>query len=170
MKSFCAHARRRGRALGLAVWVAVGGVGSAVSVFAEPPAESDAAAAEKRAAIPIDQLLKLPSSYQARPAEPVRAGATKKDWQARFEAAREAVDLARAELARARAELESIAGQSSSWQVAAPGQPAPTENSPLSYRLKQEIRRRSDALSQAERDLQDLEIQANLAGVPEDWR
>jgi hypothetical protein len=142
----------------------------AAQAQAAPPEPQEGAPAPKPAAIPIDQLLKLPVSYQQRSAEQTHAGATKKEWQERFRSARDALEIARAELARTRKELEALAGQSSSWQVAAPGQPAPSENSPLSFRLRQEIRRRSEALEDAERDLQDLEIRANLAEVPEDWR
>ena len=55
------------------------------------------------------------------------------------------------------------------WQMAAPGAKAGTETSPMSYRLRQELRRQREELASAERRLTDLEVEANLAGVPEEW-
>jgi hypothetical protein len=40
----------------------------------------------------------------------------------------------------------------------------------VSYKLRQDIRRQRDEVAQAERVLQELRIEANLAGVPEDWQ
>ena len=34
----------------------------------------------------------------------------------------------------------------------------------------QELRRNRDELAHSERRIQDLEVEANLAGVPQDWR
>ncbi len=63
-----------------------------------------------------------------------------------------------------------MAGKSSNWKVAAPGaQSGPVENSPVDYGLKQEIRRKREEVERAERSLRDLIVEANLAGVPEDW-
>ncbi len=134
---------------------------------AEAPAP---AAAPGQASVPLDRLLKLPDSFTSRVPPPTRAGATQREWQTRFQEARAKIEEARVALARVQKELEQTASESNTWQVAAPGQPPPSEASPLSFRLTQEIRRRREELSLAETGLQDLEIQANLADVPEDWR
>lgn len=55
------------------------------------------------------------------------------------------------------------------WQMSAPGAPAGSETSPMSFRLRQELRRQRDELASAERRLTELEVEANLAGVPEEW-
>ena len=99
-----------------------------------------------------------------------RGGANQKEWQSRFREAREKIEEAKTALARVERELEETASGSNAWQVAAPGQPPPKEGSPVSFRLSQELKRRREQLGQAEAGLQDLSIQANLAGVPEDWR
>lgn len=138
---------------------------------AEGPGRSEAPApAPSAAAVPLDRLLKLPESFTSRVPPPTRAGASQKEWQDRFQQARDDIAEARVALARVQRELEETASASNTWQVAAPGQPPQSETSPLSFRLTQELKRRREQLGQAEADLQDLEIQANLAGVPEDWR
>ena len=43
-------------------------------------------------------------------------------------------------------------------------------DSPLDYQLTQTLRRNREELARAERQLQDLEVEANLASVPADWR
>ncbi len=97
-------------------------------------------------------------------------GATRSEWQARFAEAQENLDQARAALAAARTELEELAGDQGNWQMAAPGMPQGTsENSPLSYRLLHEIRRQREEVARFERRLRDLQIEANLAGVPDEW-
>ena len=54
--------------------------------------------------------------------------------------------------------------------MAAPGMPkGASDNSPVSYRLLQEIRRQREEVARFERRLRDLRIEANLAGVPDDW-
>lgn len=147
----------------------------ALPVAAEEGAEGAArpappAAEAKPASVPLDQLLKLPDSFSGRAPPLLRAGATQKEWQGRFRTAREKIQDARVALARVERELEETASESSSYQIAMPNQPASTDGSTLSFRLSQELKRRREQLGRAEADLQDLEIQANLAGVPEDWR
>ena len=45
-----------------------------------------------------------------------------------------------------------------------------TAETPLDYKLSQDLRRSREEVERAERQLQDLGVEANLAGVPEDWR
>ena len=145
-----AHASARAVALGL-----IAGAGPAVGADPPPPVE-------------LDQLLRIP---RATPVENLRhGGATRSEWQARFAESQENLDQARAALAAARTELEGLAGEQGNWQMAAPGMPqGASENSPVSYRLLQEIRRQREEVVRFERRLRDLRIEANLAGVPDEW-
>lgn len=142
---------------------------------ADPPPSADAqgtsGASGSGAAKPpvaLDALLRLPPG--SAPAEQPRAGgATRQDWQDRFAAARADVEAARQAIDKAQQELGQMAESSDPWTMSAPGAPAGSETSPLSYRLRQELRRQRDELASAERRLTELEVEANLAGVPEAW-
>jgi hypothetical protein len=100
-----------------------------------------------------------------------RGGATRGEWRARFEAIERDLAAARSALKKAQDELDEVAGSADSWQVGPPipGAAANTE-APLDYRLRQEIRRQRDEVERLERSLRDLEVEANLAAVPPEWR
>ena len=80
------------------------------------------------------------------------------------------LDGARNQLAKAQTDLEALANKSESWQMAAPGAQPTAENSPISYKLRQEIRQYREDVGRAERRLRELEVEASLAGVPAEWR
>jgi hypothetical protein len=133
-----------------------------------------AVASEEPAASPqvgIDQLLKLPSSVQVPPGKSARRGGhTRDEWRERFEDARGEIDEHRAALDRALAELKEMVGEQGSWQMAAPGMPAAAaEDTPVSYQLREEIRRERVEMDRAEKRLRELEVEASLAGVPPEW-
>ena len=44
------------------------------------------------------------------------------------------------------------------------------ERAPVSFRLREAVRLRKDAVEEAKRAQRDLVVEANLAGVPEQWR
>jgi hypothetical protein len=134
------------------------------------PSPGSAGAPGGAAQVPLDRLLRLPDSIGRAAPEPRRGGLTRPEWEGRFREAREQLDAARKGLDQVQRQLEEEAGKVSNWQVAAPGQQAPSENSPLSYKLTQEIRRRREEVEVSERRLQSLIVEANLAGVPEEWR
>ena len=122
--------------------------------------------------VPLEKLLKLPESVATTPSsEPRRGGKTRAEWQARFEKAQ--VDLAKARqgLEDSRKELEDVAPDQA-WSMTAPGLPvqaSPSETS-IDFRLRQQIRRQREELERAEHHLDELSVEANLAGVPEEWR
>jgi hypothetical protein len=122
--------------------------------------------------IDLDQLLVLPDSLELDPE--TRGGATKAEWRARFQSAREDLAAARAALARTQANLEEIASDTSAWKMGAPGLGAVDASSgkdaPLDYGLSNEIRRNREEVKRSERRLTELEVEAELAGVPRDWR
>lgn len=146
--------RSRAAALGLALIVIAG----ASSAGDTPPPK-----------VGLDQLLKLPTTTPV-VAEARKGGHTRPEWRARFDTAQE--DLADHELAlrKAREELEELVGEQSNWQMTAPGLPAGSaENTPVSFQLREEIRREEAEVDRAERRLRDLDVEASLAGVPADW-
>jgi hypothetical protein len=61
-------------------------------------------------------------------------------------------------------------GKTSNWKVGAPGvQAGASDNSPVNYGLRQEIKQNREDVVRAERKLRELSVEANLAGVPENW-
>jgi hypothetical protein len=139
--------------------------------------------------VSLDDLLKLPSGSVSGYGVDKRGGATKDEWQRRFQTARMDVREAKAALARSLEELDER-GESGSWKMAPPGlgqimqkqqqttqtgstaqTGAPNDaGAPLAPGLSGEIRRQKQELRRAERALRDLEVEANLADVPEAWR
>ncbi len=132
-------------------------------------------------AVPLDRLLRLPSGTGQGTAIERRGGHTKAEWQARFREARAAEVEAREEVAKARAAIEKKAAAEGGgqWRMGAPGLGAVdtraedninNPSNPLDYGLTQRLRRGREELARAERALQDLEVEANLASVPPEWR
>ncbi len=118
--------------------------------------------------VTLDQLLTLPSALPVESGQ--RGGQTRAEWNSRFAEAGAAVETAKADLDESLDRLSELAGRTSNWKVSAPGvQAAPSDNSPVNYGLKQEIRRRREEVVRAERALRDLIVEANLAGVPKNW-
>ena len=125
--------------------------------------------------VPLQQLLKLPSGAAAGASIEKRGGSTRSEWEARFRKARADHQKAETQLAATRAALEKkAAANDSQWRVSAPGlgaaKPAEGGDSPLDYRLTQDLRRNREEVLRSERRIQDLGVEANLAGVPDDWR
>jgi hypothetical protein len=142
----------------------------AVSVGAETgrseeaaPAPADPAA---RPAPTLEQLMKLPSagSYGMER----RGGLTRGEWRSRFARVEAALEEEERSLEAAQAELDRIAGSADQWLFGPPG--TTNTDAPLDYRLRQEIQRHKDEIERLERAQKDLIVEANLAGVPEDWR
>lgn len=138
------------------------------------PAEAAEAAPQREGSagrapmVDLGRLLKLPDSYE-KPVES-RRGKGQADWERRFETVRLDLVSAKTALAAAKAELGEAATDSSQWAVAAPGTAPNPENTPLSYKLRQEIRRQRENVKRSERQLRSLEIEADLADVPAEWR
>lgn len=136
---------------------------SPVASAQEPPAPAPE--------VPLERLLKLPDSVGAPSSQARRGGKTRAEWLERFEKARADVAKSRQALEDSRKELEEVAPDQA-WSMTAPGLPAqssPSETS-IDFRLRQQIRRQREELERAERRLEELGVEANLAGVPEDWR
>jgi hypothetical protein len=120
----------------------------------------------------LDDLLRLPSGFETQAAERPVAGASEDEWRRRFTRAERSIAEAREKLAATKRELDGIAetGGANQWSVAPPGGSAQQSTSPLSFKLRQELQRNREDLETAEKALRELRIEADLAGVPPDWR
>ena len=135
------------------------------------PAGGEEPSAKPAAAPPVelDRLLKLPAPVEV-PRERV-GSATRGEWRSRFVSARLERDAAQTALETAQEKIGEAAGDTESWQIAPPGAPKTgSADAPISYQLHQEVRRQREELARSERHLQDLTIEADLAGVPASWR
>lgn len=155
-----ARDRKRGIAALGALWLAVPLVGAAaddVEVDSSPKS------------VTLDRLLTLPATPLIESGQ--RGGLTRGEWSARFADAEAAVETAKAELDASLDKMSEVVGKSSNWKIAAPGMQAaaPSDNSPANYGLKQAVQRKREGVARAERELRDLIVEANLAGVPESW-
>ncbi len=151
--------RKRGiAALGLS-WLIVPLVAAAAAdVEAESPPKS----------VSLDQLLTLPSALPVESAQ--RGGQTRGEWNGRSAEAEAEVETAQADLDESLERLSELVGKTSNWKVGAPGvQAGASDNSPVNYGLRQEIKQNREDVVRAERKLRELSVEANLAGVPEDW-
>jgi hypothetical protein len=118
--------------------------------------------------VDLERLLKLPSSVEYDVDK--KGGATKTEWRARFQQARNELQSARAGLEKAEKALETGA-QKSPWSVAPPGVQATTQTeSTANFSLSQDVKHQREEVKRTEKHLRDLEVEANLAGVPADWR
>lgn len=120
----------------------------------------------------LDELLRLPSDFQTRAPSHAVAGTSEQEWRHRFERAEAAIHEARKKLVETKQELDGLAqnGGANQWSVAPPGAGAQQSTSPLSFKLREELKRNREALVGAERGLRELKIEADLAGVPAEWR
>jgi hypothetical protein len=136
-------------------------------LWAGPPSLADESPESPR--VGLDQLLELPADLEYGVSK--RGGMTRGEWRNEFRRLRAALEYQESQLELSRRELESIAGSANQWSV---GPPIPgasaSSDSPLDYRLRQEITRQKAEIERLERALRELEVQANLAGVPAEWR
>jgi hypothetical protein len=80
------------------------------------------------------------------------------------------LETAKADLDESLERLSELVGKTSNWKIAAPGaQAGAGDDSPVNYGLKQEIRQKREDVARADRKRRDLIVEANLAGVPENW-
>ena len=118
--------------------------------------------------VTLDRLVTLPTAFNVESGR--KGGATRGEWHSRFAVAETDIDDAKGALEESLGKLDELAGKASNWKVGAPGiEINPDDETPLNYGLRQEIRRRREDVERTERDLRDLVIEANLAGVPEHW-
>jgi len=154
------------------------GLGAALAlVCAAGQAAGEPAAEPEVGAVSLDQLLRLPTGSGFGSQLDRRAGFTKSEWETRFREAGAARADAESAIARTRAAIEKKAAEEGGgqWRMAMPGMGNVEEarepgSAPLDYRLTQTLRRNREELARAERQIQDLVVEANLASVPDEWR
>ena len=136
----------------------------------DPAPASPEASGSDAPQVGLDQLLKLPSTIDYSLER--RGGFTAGEWRARFDEIRTALDEEREGLEKAEEDLERIAGSSDAWLVGPPipGASGAASEAPLDFRIRQTINRHREEIEHLERQLRELEVEANLAGVPEAWR
>ena len=130
----------------------------------DPPVGSPSAPPQ----VELEELLKLPGDVRYDVER--RGGATQGEWRARFQKVRGELAQERLALERSQLELEKVAGNADSWQLAPPGVNSNRSEAPLDFRLRTEIRQQRAEVDRLEKQLRDLDVEANLAGVPEAWR
>ncbi len=135
-----------------------------------PPPPVPAVAPAPAPVVPLERLMKLPTGFT--PKVEKRRGGGEAEWRERFRTAREELERSRAALSRSKQELSELASSSDAWTLAPPvgGASQMAADAPLDYQLRQRMNRERDAVARAEKGLRDLEVEANLAGVPEAWR
>ena len=133
---------------------------------AEEEAPAPAAGAEQPA--DLERLLTLPGgeSYGV----DRRGGLSRGEWRSRFTEIQDALANERKALGEAEGRLDEAAGSASNWQMAPVPGMQPSPDAPLDYQLRVAIRRHKSEIERLERKLKQLEIEANLAGVPAEWR
>jgi hypothetical protein len=157
----------------LAQWPSLGfAFALAVAGAAAAPARSEEAAPEPAAGpqqpAELERLLTLPGgqSYEV----DRRGGLSRGEWRARFTELEQALANERKALSEAEGRLDEAAGSASNWQMAPVPGMQPSPDAPLDYQLRVAIRRHKSEIERLERKLKQLEIEANLAGVPAEWR
>ncbi len=117
----------------------------------------------------LDELLKLPESLDFDVER--RGGRTRLEWRTLFEEAQQSIDIAKAGLADAQERHSKVAGRSDNWTMAPPGLPVEAaDDNPDTRALREEIARWRAEITRAEARQREINIEASLAGVPEDWR
>jgi hypothetical protein len=148
-------AKRGGGALLVIAWLALAGIAAAQTPGSGSPG--------------LDRLLRLPDASEYSTDE--KGGASRSEWRQRFSEARGALAKAEKSLEQSQAKLAAAAGEKSQWQFSPPGVPSQgNEESSSSYQLREEVRRQRGEVDRARARLRELDVQANLAGVPEEWR
>jgi hypothetical protein len=119
----------------------------------------------------LDALLQIPNGFVTNEPEEV-AGAGESEWRRRFTKADREMAEALASLEATKRELEGLAvgGSSSQWSIAPPGGESGPTTSPMSFKLRQQLRGDRDLIDIREKAKRELRIEADLAGVPQSWR
>jgi hypothetical protein len=150
---------RRARPLLLAAaWLLLGADDPAPE--AEPPESRGA----ESVPVDLDRLLRVPAA--AGPQQERLGGRSRRAWYEEFERARGEIAALERSIEESQATLRSKA---SSGMVFTPaGASAATD--PEALKLTAALRRDRQSLETAQQRLRDLEVEASLAGVPDDWR
>lgn len=155
-------------ALLTAASIAIGDACAAWAAGAESTGSPGGGASPASSGPDLDRLLKLPDTDYG---FEKKGGATRSEWRARFLEARTSLEAAKAALAKAEQDLAAAGGESQAWTFTPPGLPGGASTEPSDgSQLRQEVKKDRGEVERAQARLRELDVQANLAGVPEDWR
>ena len=134
-------------------------------------AEGESPAAETLLPPPslgLDSILRPRGVFEAtpRPATDTRGGRTRAEWGELFEGARQEVGELETRVDSLQQKLRTAS--SGEWGYSPIG--SAETNDPEVQRLRAELKRDRRSLDTARTRLRDLEVEASLAGVPDDWR
>ncbi len=155
-------------------------------LFALAGGEAAAEEPTPAADVELNDLLRLPSGLDLDYGAQRKGGATAEMWRKRFREARQDLARAKATLRESLDAMEDMGGDGA-WKVAPPGlgqlsqtqnqrHQNPTGTDSANDQAGQvpfgasDITRQRAEVERAERALRDLEVEANLADVPEEWR
>jgi len=117
--------------------------------------------------VALDQLLTLPEDRTY--AVDRKGGLTRGEWRTRYGEVRADLEKERGALRATQDKLDDAGG--AQWSVnPIPGAESDPSKSPVDFQLRTELRRHREEIERLERKLRQLDIEANLAGVPEEWR
>lgn len=151
----------------LLLGLALAGPGLAEEPSAQEPAKPTPPTAAAPAPVHLDQLLTLPSDR--RYSVERKGGLTRGEWRARYGEVRTELQKERAAYEQTQNKLEDEAG--GQWSVnPIPGAEQDTSKNPVDFQLRTQLRRHREEIDRLERKIRQLDIEANLAGVPDDWR
>jgi len=157
-----------GVAIGLAL--ASGSAGQSEEPRAAAPSEAPAPApgdAAPATGVALDQLLTLPSNRTYSVER--KGGLTRSEWRSRYGEVRGDLQKERDALEETQGKLEDAGG--GQWSVnPIPGSDTDTSRSPIDFQLRTQLRKQREEIDRLERKVRQLDIEANLAGVPEEWR
>lgn len=138
----------------------------AKSAAPSEPAPAPAAAPDTAPKKPLglDRLLN-PGVVSAQPTGKYYGGRDQKGWQEEFRRAREEVSDLEGKVEAGQQHLRSAAA--GEWNYSPAGGEA---TDPEVLKLRAQLRRDRQSLEASRQRLRDLDVEASLAGVPEDWR
>ena len=120
--------------------------------------------------INLEKLLTLPNSLELEGVER-RRGGTRSEWEGRYQTLYTELGVTLTELRENESNLEEAARNSDHWKMSPPGFSGVLEEpQTVNYQLRQAVKRNRDEMGRLQRRLRDLEVEANLAGVPKEWR
>lgn len=135
----------------------------ALGADAPPPPQAPAPAA-KPAPPALDRLLRVPSVDA--PQSELRGGRSRRAWFDAFGKSEAEVSELEHRIAETQQELRTRSA--GDWSYTPQGASTPTD--PDVLKLRADLRRDRQSLEAARARLRDLEVEASLAGVPEEWR
>ena len=130
--------------------------------FSEPESRSQSAPPPPE--LELDRLLRIPRGAIAAPE--LRGGKDRATWASEFSGAREEVQGLELRIRETQEQLREAAPQD--WSFSPTGGGAPSD--PEVLKLRALLRRDRQSLQAALKRLQELEVEASLAGAPASWR